>query len=219
MKSLSKCCFCDSFSNKSGDIAIRFDEFSTRLTILWHDFVNASRSIMLFGLPFMQGWSFATLFWKMKPQHAHHIFRQFASEYFGNSRACLMLYIEYQQARLDAAVADLMSQEATSSALTNLFNESLFNSKEVCRFQFWFDRYCEYAFVNCMNHYNDYSQLLIVAEDFTDYLKLSKRIFPQQWSFLQTTCGIQARDGDNLQEYKEQQIFMVLLNLQRLANF
>ncbi len=57
------------------------------------------------------------------------------------------------------------------------------------------------------------------AEDFTDYLELSKRIFPQQWSFLRTTRGIQVRDGDNLQEYKKRQIFMVLLNLQRLANF
>jgi hypothetical protein len=130
-----------------------------------------------------------------------------------------MLYIEYQQARFDAAVADLMSQDATSSALTNLFNESSFNCKKVCRFQFWFDRYCEYAFFNCMNHYNDYSQLLIVAEDFTNYLELSKRILPQQWSFLRTTRGIKARDGDNLQEYKERQIFMVLLNLQRLAKF
>jgi hypothetical protein len=70
-----------------------------------------------------------------------------------------------------------------------------------------------------MNHYNDYSQPLIVAEDFINYLNLSKQILPQQWDFLATTCGIQARDGDDLQEYKERQIFMVLLNLQCLANF
>ena len=48
---------------------------------------------------------------------------------------------------------------------------------------------------------------------------LSKRIFPQQWEFLATTRGICSRDGDDLQDYKERQIFMTLLNLQRLANF
>ena len=58
---------------------------------------------MLFGFPFEQGRSFAKLFQKMKAQHAHHIFCQFAPEYFGDSRARSILFIEYQQARLDAA--------------------------------------------------------------------------------------------------------------------
>ncbi len=102
MKSLSQLQFRNAFSNESGDVAIRFDGISTRLTIPWRDFMNASRCIMLFGFPFAQGRSFAKLFRKMKPQHAHHIFCQFASEYFGDSRDCSMLYIEYQQARLDA---------------------------------------------------------------------------------------------------------------------
>ena len=70
-----------------------------------------------------------------------------------------------------------------------------------------------------MNQYNDYSEPLIRQNDFTNYLELSKSIFPDQWSFLRATRDIQARDGNYQQEYKEQQIFMVLLNLQRLANF
>jgi len=44
----------------------------------------------------------------MKAQHAHHIFCQFVSEYFGDSRASLMLFIEYQQARLDAAAEEIV---------------------------------------------------------------------------------------------------------------
>jgi hypothetical protein len=130
-----------------------------------------------------------------------------------------MLYIEYQQARLDSASADLLSQDNTPSSETNIFNESSFNRDDVCLFQKWFNRYCKYAFMNCMHHYNNYSQPLILPDDFTNYLKLSKYIFPQQWLFLQSTRGIQSRDGDVLQEYKKRQIFMVLLNLQRLANF
>jgi hypothetical protein len=175
---------------------------------------------MLFGAPFSQGRSFPELFWKKKAQHAHHIFCQFTSEYYRDSRACVMLCIAYQQARLDASVTDLvpMSDNGGKPLPSCLFKESLFNTKEVQRFQYFFDRYCEYAFKNCMNQYNDYSQSLICPKDFTNYLELSKSIFPDQWSFLRATRGIQARDGDDQQEYKERQIFMVLLNLQRLAN-
>ena len=208
-----------SYSNEGGDIAIRFNGISSRLTIPWRDFIHSSQSIMLFGLPLLQGWPFAALFWKKKHQHAHHIFRQFSSEYFGDSRACSMLYIEYQQARLDSTSADLLSHDNKPSSETNIFNESLFNREDVRQFQKWVDWYCKYALVNCMHHYNDYSQPLILPEDFTNYFELSKNIFPQQWSFLQSTRGIQSRDGNVLQEYKEWQIFMVLLNLQRLANF
>jgi len=95
----------------------------------------------------------------------------------------------------------------------NSFYDSSFKTKRIQRFQYWFDCYCEHAFLNCMNSYNDYSQPLLVPDDFMNYLNLSKRIFPQQWEFLTTARGIYSRYADNLQDYKEHQIFMVLLNL------
>jgi hypothetical protein len=135
MKSLTECQYIDAFSNESGDITIRFEGISTWLTIPWHDDIHASQSIMLFGDPISQGHSFETLFWKMKPQHLHHILHQFASKYFGDSRACLMLFIKYQQAWLDAAVPELQSLNK-ASALSNLFQQSMFNSDEVQQFQY-----------------------------------------------------------------------------------
>jgi hypothetical protein len=120
-----------------------------------------------------------------------------------------MLCIAYQQARLDASVTDLVpkSDNGEKPLPSCLFKESSFNTTEVRRIQYFFDRYCEYAFKNCMNQYNDYSQPLIRPNDFTNYLELSKSIFPDQWSFLRATCGIQARDGDDQQEYKERHFF------------
>ena len=115
----------------------------------------------------------------MKPQHAHHIFCQFASEYFGNSWACSMLYIEYQQVRLDAAVEELVTSQVITASASNLCQESSFKTERAQQFQHWFDRYCEHAFLNCMNSYNDYSQPLLVPDDFMNYLYLSKHIFPQ----------------------------------------
>jgi len=214
MKSLTLRQFRDAFSNESGDVAIQFNGITTRLTVPWRDFINLSRCIMLFGFPFEHGRSIAKIFRKMKAQHAHHIFRQFASEYFGDSRASSMLFIEYQQARLDAAAEIFMSSQVNTSSASNLFHDSSFKTERAQRFQYWFDRYCKHEFLNCMNSYNDYSQPLLVPDDFMNYLNLSKRIFPQQWEFLAMARGIYSRDADNLQDYKERQIFMVLLNLQ-----
>ncbi len=76
-----------------------------------------------------------------------------------------MFFIEYQQVRLDAAVAEFQSIDGVL-ALSNLFDQSSFNSEEVQHFQYWFDQYCKYTFANCMKNYSDYSQPLIVAEDF-----------------------------------------------------
>jgi len=148
MKSLTQRQFPDAFSNDSGDVAIQFDGIMTRLTVPWHDFINVSRCIMLFGLPFEQGRSFAKLFRKMKAQHAHHIFHQFASEFFGDSWASSMLFIKYQQARLDAAGEEIvMSSQGNTSSASNLFHDLSFKTERAQLFQYWFDRYCEHAFL------------------------------------------------------------------------
>jgi hypothetical protein len=70
-----------------------------------------------------------------------------------------------------------------------------------------------------MNGYSDYSQPLIVPKDFMNYLLLSKHIFPQLWAFLSAIRGITFREHDNLIEYKERQIFMIIFNLQCVANY
>ncbi len=150
---------------------------------------------MLFGHLLTQGRSFTSLLQKMKLQHSHHILRRFASKNFGDSCGCSNIFIEYQQAWLDAAVAELKSIDGVSAS-TNLFEQSSFKSEAVQRFQYWFDHYCKYAFFNCMNNYIDYGQPLIAADYFMNYLQLPKRIILQQLKFLAVTCDIQARDGN-----------------------
>ncbi len=177
MKSVSRRQFVDAFVNGGGDIAMKFNGISSRLTIPWRDIIHASSTVMLFGSQFDQGRSFTSLFRKTKAQHAHHILRQFGSEYFGDSRACSTLYIEYQQARLDMAVWDLHNIN-NASLSGSLFDSSSFKTKEATQFMYWFDQYCRNAFINCMNSCNDYSQPLIVVQDFMNFLLLSKRIFP-----------------------------------------
>jgi hypothetical protein len=98
MKAVSQRQFVDAFNNEGGDFALWFDDTSTCLTIPWHDILNASKSVAVWQPILTRPFVCRTVS-KMKAQHAHHILRQFASEYYGDSRACLMLFIEYQQAR------------------------------------------------------------------------------------------------------------------------
>jgi predicted protein tyrosine phosphatase len=106
---------------------------------------------MLIGFPFAQGH-----FQKIEPQHAHHIFCQFASEYYGNSWACSMLFIKYQQVRLDAAVEEVVTAQSITASAFIFFQESSFKTERAKQFQHWFDRYCKHVFLNCMNSYDDY---------------------------------------------------------------
>ena len=144
MKSLSQCQFHHAFSNKSGNVAIRFNGISTWLTIPWRDFIR-------------------------------HV-------------PCFTSSI--QQARLNAAVEEVVKSQCITASASNLFQESSFKTERAKQFQHWFDCYCEHAFLNCMNSYNDYSQPLLIPDDFMNYLYLLKRIFPQQWEFLATGVGL-----------------------------
>ena len=50
-----------------------------------------------------------------------------------------MLYIEYQQSRLDAAVEELVTSQGITASASNLFQESSFKTKRAQQFQHWFD--------------------------------------------------------------------------------
>jgi hypothetical protein len=62
MKTVSRRLFVDAFTNEEGDFAFQFANTSTCLTVPWHDIVHASQTIMVFGYPFGQLWSFTLLF-------------------------------------------------------------------------------------------------------------------------------------------------------------
>ena len=59
IKSMSRHQFVDAFKNEGGNFAMHFDGIFSQLTIPWHDDIHASRIIMIFGVQFNQGQSFA----------------------------------------------------------------------------------------------------------------------------------------------------------------
>ncbi len=50
-----------------------------------------------------------------------------------------MLFIEYQQAQFDAAVADLEAKNSLVES-ANLVDQSFFKTEEAQQFQYWFDQ-------------------------------------------------------------------------------
>ena len=86
-KSLSRGLFTKYFFNKSSDFGISFDGCTAILSIPWHDVIHCAQVLMFFGKSLDQSRSLRLVFrFKSDSEYAHHVFRQFASEYFGNSQ-------------------------------------------------------------------------------------------------------------------------------------
>ena len=85
-KSLSRGLFTKYFLNRSGDFGISFDGYKTILSVPWHDVIHCAQVLMFFGKSFDQSRPWGPVFrFKLDPKYAHHVFFQFALEYFGDS--------------------------------------------------------------------------------------------------------------------------------------
>jgi hypothetical protein len=89
--------FRKSFFNKDGDFGFSFEGCLTILSVPWHDVIHCSNVIMFFGKSFDQSRPWGPVFcFKSDPEYAHHVFHQFASEYFGDSRVSSQLFAAYK---------------------------------------------------------------------------------------------------------------------------
>jgi hypothetical protein len=76
------------FANCSGDFGILFEGCNKILSVHWQDVIETSHIIMFFVKSFDQLHPWKPVFhFKTDPKYAHHVFCQFALEYFGNSGA------------------------------------------------------------------------------------------------------------------------------------
>ena len=71
-----------------------------------------------------------------------------------------------------------------------------------------------------MSSFQDYSQPIISNFDFDVYMEIAKKVFDPQWQFLGALRSIdRTNDDPGLTAYKERQVFVQLLTLQRVANY
>jgi hypothetical protein len=216
---LSQSRFLHYFTNRSGDIGIKFEGYKSTLSVPWHNVINFLHIIMFFGKCFDQTCPWEPVFcFKTDPEYAHHVFCQFASEYFGDSRASAQLFAAYKD-----CMCSVYQEQCIAAESTNVTTRSMipnFNFEDARIFQSSFDNICRHLFMSCFSDFNDYSMPILQMSDFISYLHALKRIFPQQWAFLSSHHNVNHKhDEEVLTKFKERQVLVSLLILQSQSNF
>jgi hypothetical protein len=174
---------------------------------------------MFFGRCIDRLRSWGPVFWfKTNPEYAHHVFHQFASEYFDDLQASAQLFMAYKDCMCRVYCSQCLEAESTYTVTKAKIPK--FNFDAARMFQSSFDNICRHSFLNCFLNFNDYLMPILQTSDFTAYLHPSKRIFPQQRAFLSSHRNINPeRDVNDLTKFKKRQVFISLLAIQHQSNF
>ena len=157
--------FKDKFFDDSGGFVVCFDDTDVTLTFSWQQLLEDPMSVMFFGRPFATTRPFDKLFkGKNKEQYAHHVFRQFSAEYYGDARMSAQLYAAYLKCLYGIMAATVKRlQNERDQAL----DKATFNTPQCKLFCKIFDQLCHNSFIFCMTDWNDYTQPIVHPNDFT----------------------------------------------------
>ena len=171
---LSCSLFMKYFTNQSGDIGIMFNGCEMTLSVPWHNVIYYSHIIMFFGKCFDQLRPWGPVFcFKTDPEYAHHMFRQFTSEYFSDSQASAQLFASYKDCMYSVYLARCKFAESMFTQ-TRAKAVPSFNFEGVRMFHLSFNNICRHSFLTCFSDFNDYSMPILQTLDFTNYLNASK---------------------------------------------
>ncbi len=162
---LSKNCFKKYFDNMSGNIGIAFDGCNSILSVPLHDIIHHSHIVMIFGKLFDQSRPWGPVFrFKNNPEYTHHVFQQFASEYFGDLHALSQLFVAHKECLFNAYCTQCIAAE--SSLFERKSKQPNFYYDAAPSFQSRFDNICKYSFLNCFSSFNGYSMPILRTSNF-----------------------------------------------------
>jgi len=210
---MSRGSFLKEYDNEGGYVAVEFEGTNDKMTFSWQEVVTRAKDLMFFGRRFEGFRRFDDLFRKKSDmEYAHHVFRQLAVEYWGDSRSSSLLYAAYQK-RQDKCY------EARAEA-AGVYDVQSFNTDEQVVFRKRFNNLCKWSFIWCLTTHQDYSQPIVAPVDFDNYLNLAKHVYSTKWRFLASLRNVDPKnDPPSLLAYKERQVFCELLALQRVSNY
>ena len=206
------------YFNEGGGLGFDLDNTDKKLTFSWRSIVDSADDVMFFGCPLDGTRSFDTIFvGKQDVEYAHHVFRQFASEYKGDSRASAQLYASYQK-RLRLSWENKYNMLKAANA--GIYDKETFASNDAQKFRKVFNKHCMWAFAFCMTQYQDYSKPILLPIDFLAFQNIAKQVFGKQWRLLASLRNTnQKKDSIQMFAFKERQVFCQLLALQRCSNY
>jgi hypothetical protein len=214
---ISQAQFTRLFNNKSGGFRVSFDSIGQNLFIKWYDVVNSPHDLMFFGRPLPSNRPMDYLFAnKNNDNYAHHVFRHFSSQYYGDSKQSAILYSSY----LNCLRRNASKREAAALAReAGMYDKQTLLTPEVKHFCNVFNNHCRYAFMFSVSSFQNYTDPLILVDDWRNFVEVAKRVMDTQWRVLASYRNITSSDPPELVAYKERQIFCQLMTMIRIANF
>jgi hypothetical protein len=180
---MSQSQFSTMFYDKSVGFRIVFNDIPDQnLFIKWYDIVNCPHEVMLFGQPLLSNRPTDHLFAnKRNDSWAHHIFRHFASQYYGYSKQSAILYASY----LNCLRRNALEHEAAAlDPKANIFGKTTLLTREVTVFCKVFNKYCRYAFILSLRMFQNNTGSPVLDEDWFNFVHMAKRIMNKQWRVL-----------------------------------
>ncbi|KAL3771989.1 hypothetical protein ACHAW5_004671 [Stephanodiscus triporus] len=108
---LSESHFVHYYDTRHGDFGISFNGTNQVLSVPWDDVIHYSKTVMFFGKCFDQLRTWGPVFrFKTDPEYAHHVFRCFALEYFGDARTSAQLFAAYKEYMSNIYIQSRMDQ-------------------------------------------------------------------------------------------------------------
>ena len=128
--------------------------------------MHCAQVLMFFGKSIDQSRPWGPVFrFKLDPEYAHHVFWQFASEYFGDSQVSSHLFASYKECLCNYYRSRCIDTERSSVQKRDL---PTFNCDAVRRFQSCFDNICRHLFLNCFSDFKDYLMPILSTSNFLD---------------------------------------------------
>ena len=214
---MSQSRFITLYENNSGGFRVSFDGVpGSKLMLSWKSIVESATEYIFFGLAHASNRPMDYLFYrKHSLQWCHHILRHFSEQYYGDIKQSSLLLAAYHKAR--AVVFEKREKEAMLRE-AGLFNQQTLLTDEGKAFINVFDNHCRHAFYDSITSFQNYSQPLILVQDWENFIDVAKFVFEKPWRLLMSFRNIRHDDSPELINYKERQVFCQILSLIRAAN-
>jgi hypothetical protein len=118
------------------------------------------------------------LFLKKNQQYAHHIFRHFADQYYGDAKQSALLYASYM--KCCRGIERKLKDEALARE-AGVYDRQTLITPEAKALAIQFNDHCKEAFIHSMSNFQNYSLPMVLPDDRDRYVDLAKVSMRNQW--------------------------------------
>ncbi len=210
--------FKNSYHNNFG-FHVQFDGMSDgddgKMHFAWRSLVQSPMDFLFFGAPLMENVDYNKIFRKKADaNYAHHIFKQFAYECWGDGQASATLLNAYLSNRREEERKSRSNGEKDFKGLLETLN---FRGKEVKEFFDSVNNVIKERVVKAVSTMQFYTEPLIGQEVISGWINKANKIFPMLMLILSALRGVTGGASKFIQS-KWNQVLFQLFTLSRMAS-